>query len=176
MLNALLLSAAIQASNPSLPPQRRDKFTNWVLEEARERNLDPWVFQAIIHQETRWTATAVRREHDGSCSVGLGQINTRCGSEEVATLLNPHNNIKRMGKFLSRIRRACRRDCAGLGWLRAYNPGDAAYLAAVQAAVRSAHAQDGQRIVQGARAPVHVSRMQVHAASRPSGKRGLEGG
>jgi hypothetical protein len=118
----------------------------------------------------------VRRERDGSCSVGLGQINTRCGSSDVEILLSARNNISRMGYFLARIRRACRRDCANLGWLRAYNPGDPAYLAAVQAYVRNAHAQDGQRVVQRTRTTVHVPRVRVQTADRPSGERGLEGG
>lgn len=162
--SALLLSAAIQHSNPHLSHRERDRYASWVLEEAREHSLDPWIFPALINRETHWTATALRHEADGSCSVGLGQINVRCSSPEVVALQQPHANLHRMGAFLSRIRASCTHDCENLGWLRAYNPGDAEYLSAVQAAVRNAHAQDGQPAVRRVRAHLHASRVRGEEA------------
>ena len=161
MLSALL-SAAIHSSNPQLPPKEVARYTSWVIEEAREHSLDPWVFHAIIHRETHWTATAVRHERDGSCSVGLGQINTRCNSSDIKVLLNPRNNLSRMGYFLARIRRMCRKGCAELGWLRRYNPGDADYLHAVQAAVRSCH-EHTESAVSRVRPDLRPSGVRVHS-------------
>jgi hypothetical protein len=92
--------------------------------------------------------------------VGLGQINVRCGSPDVAVLRQPRENLRRMGAFLSHIRTSCTHDCENLGWLRAYNPGDAEYLSAVQAAVRKAHAQDGQPTVRRVRTHLHAPRVR----------------
>src|ERR1700727_1702240 len=164
LMISVLLAAAIQHSNPRLPPQDRAHYASWVQEEASAHSLDPWIFHALINRETRWTATAVRHERDGSCSVGLGQINVHCTASAMQPLLDPHANLRRMGSFLARIRSACRRDCDNLGWLRAYNPGNAEYLSAVQADVRKHHAEDGQQAVRRVRAVVYAPGVRLHAA------------
>lgn len=161
-----LLAVAIQVSNPRLPQQDSRRLASWVYEEARARRLDPWVIHALVNRETHWTASAVRHESNGTCSVGLGQINVPCTAAAMQPLLGPHVNLRRMGHFLAGIRAACRHDCDGLGWLRAYNPGDAEYLSAVQADVRKHHAEDGQPPVRRVRADVHVSGVRVQAADR----------
>ena len=155
MLMTALLAAAIQASNPQLLPQDSRRYASWVYAEASARKLDPWVFHALINRETHWTATAVRHEHDGTCSVGLGQINVPCTAPAMQPLLDPHVNLRRMGHFLARIRGACRHD-----------PGDAEYLSAVQADVRKHHAEDGQPPVRRVRADMRVSGVRVQAADR----------
>jgi hypothetical protein len=164
LMVSVLLAAAIQHSNPRLSPRDRAHYASWVREEARAHNLDPWIFHALINRETRWTATAVRHEGDGSCSVGLGQINVPCTAVAMQPLLDPRTNIHRMGSFLAKIRGACTRGCASLGWLKQYNPGNAEYLSAVQADVRKHHAEGGEQVVRGARAVVHLPRLRVQAA------------
>lgn len=161
-----LLVAAIQHSNPHLPPPDRDRYAHWVQAEARAHLLDPWIFVALINRETHWTATAVRHEGDGSCSVGLGQINVRCTAPAMQPLLDPRINLRHMGTFLARIRDACTHDCTNLGWLKQYNPGNAEYLSAVQADVRKHHAQDDQPALQTARAHVRVPRVQLQTTDR----------
>ena len=141
---ALLLSLAIQASNPKVQPREARLYARWVLREAAAQHADPWVFQAIIARETRWTPTEVRHETDGSCSVGLGQINVDCAPRIVAPLLDPRTNIRRVGAVLAHLKSSCRHDCQDLGWLRAYNPGSAAYFEAVLAAVQRYHAAMGR--------------------------------
>jgi hypothetical protein len=98
------------------------------MEEAGKNSLDPWVFHGIVWTESRWTAHVVRREQDGSCSVGLGQINVRCDSKQVKVLQDPRENLKKMGVFLGNLQTSCKKNCSGLGWLKAYNWNDKAYV------------------------------------------------
>jgi hypothetical protein len=141
MLLELALMAAIHKTNPELPSSTTRQYAQWVLAEAKKTSLDPWLFQALIHRESRWHPTVVRHERDGSCSVGLGQINGPCKPAVVAPMLDPHANIQRMGAFLSGARDRCRTDCGDLGWLRAYNPGDQVYLQAIKKAVANYHGE-----------------------------------
>lgn len=140
MVLELSLVLAIRQTNPKVTEPTAERYAAWVVEEATKRDLDPWLFQALIYKESRWTATALRREGDGSCSVGLGQINTVCEQEKIAPLQDPQANIQKMGEFLFNIRARCHRDCGGLRWLRAYNPGDRGYVATIEEAVKRYHA------------------------------------
>lgn len=128
MLEQLALILEIQISNPKLPAERAREYADWVLEEASKRSLDPWIFHAIFHTETRWKAGIVVHEKDGTCSVGLGGANVPCRSPQVQVLRDPHRNIQWVGTFLTRIRNACHHNCSGLGWLRAYNGGNRDYV------------------------------------------------
>jgi len=119
----LALMLEIQKSNPKLPPPKAQEYASWVLEEASSKSIDPWVFHAIIHTETRWTARVVVHEKNGSCSIGLGGANVSCRSPDVVRLQNPQENIRWIGAFLVGIRGRCRYNCSGLGWVRAYNGG-----------------------------------------------------
>lgn len=147
MLTELALALAIQKTNPKIPEATAQKYALWVLEESEKNDLDPWLFQALIHRETRWTAQAVRHESNGTCSVGLGQINGKCDEKVMAPLRDPRRNLHRMGELLVHMREVCTRKCQDLGWLRAYNPGSPAYLRAIQEAVKQYHAHYDQPAV-----------------------------
>ena len=159
MLIRLALAVAIQASNPSVPSETARTYATWVTHEAEEHHLDPWIFQAIIHRETRWTPGLTRHEVDGSCSVGLGQINVPCNNPRAKKLLDPHENIKRMADFLDGAKRECRTDCVNLGWLRAYNPGSHDYFVAIRDDVRRHHAQSRKSALLPVPARMHVAEM-----------------
>ena len=141
MLSKLVVAlvVAIQGVSPSLSHTTALKYARWVDRTAHERRLDPWIFVAIVDHETRWDARVVRHEHDGTCSVGLGQINVPCGDSYIAPLQDPRVNIRRMGKILQHLKSHCRYACEDLGWLRGYNPGSEQYLAGVQAEIRRHH-------------------------------------
>ena len=141
MLSKLVMAlvVAIQGASPALSHTTALRYARWVDGTAREYRLDPWIFVAIVDHETRWGARAVRHEHAGSCSVGLGQINGPCNNGFVAPLQDPHVNIRRMGKFLQHLKAGCRYSCEDLGWLQGYNPHDERYLAEVRAEVRKHH-------------------------------------
>jgi hypothetical protein len=123
------------------------KYAVWVLADAKQYHLDPWIFVAIVQRETRWVNGLVRYESNGSCSVGLGQINLSCDSPEIAPLRDARTNLQRMGQFLNHIRSSCKNNCRDLGWLRAYNPGSAEYFNSVREVVRVYDAQDGEPFV-----------------------------
>lgn len=176
MLTALVLAQAIQHTNPALSKETARQYASYVLTASKKHSLDPWIFQSIISRETRWQSVLVRREADGSCSVGLGQINGRCTEAVMAPLRDPRVNIFRMGTFLAHLRSTCRTDCQDLGWLRRYNPGSAAYLAAIQEAVRTHHAQDGQSAVLRVPAQVPAPRVLRHAPHRAGRDCGLDAG
>lgn len=128
MLTELALVLEIQKTNGALTAAKSKQYASWVMEEASKNDIDPWVFHSIVWVESRWTARVVRKEQDGSCSIGLGQINVRCDSKQVEVLQDPRENLKKMGTFLSGIKTTCKHDCAGLGWLKAYNGGDRNYV------------------------------------------------
>ena len=164
MLSSLVLALAIRASNPAVSPDRAQVYAKWVQHEAARRHLDPWLFQAIIDRETRWTPQAIRHESDGSCSVGLGQINGSCVESNTSALLDPHINIERMGLMLSRMRSSCRHDCEHLGWARAYNPGSPAYFEAVRKAVDAYHGQSPEPVVHRVRTEMPVPKLPREGA------------
>ena len=140
MLSKLVaLVAAIQGASPALSHTTALTYARWVDRTAHEYRLDPWIFVAIVDHETRWDAHAVRHEHDGSCSVGLGQINGSCSDGFIVPLQDPYINIRRMGAFLQHLKSSCRYSCGDLGWLRGYNSGSERYLSGVQAEVRKHH-------------------------------------
>jgi hypothetical protein len=137
MIDVLALVAAIRDVNPALTPDTAKDYAAWVVEASQQSDIDPWVFHAIIKHETKWTASGIRHENDGSCSIGLGQINVgNCRSSKVKTLLDPHYNLLLMGEFLYYVKGFCRRNCSKLNWLRAYNPGDPRYVSMVESHIR----------------------------------------
>lgn len=161
MLIEAALAVEIHRTNPALNDETRVQYASWVVEEATARDLDPWVFHAIIHVETRWKAGIVVHEHDGTCSVGLGGINVACDSSRAKDLRDPHANIQAVGVFLTRIRRRCAyRWCSdhnGLGWLRMYNGGQDYVTRLVGPIVERCHAAyPAQSIVGEVQAEVHV--------------------
>lgn len=134
-----MIAMAIHSINPVLPDATVRDYAATVVEQADRHALDPWLIVEIVHRETHWIPTLpVRHEHDGSCSVGLGQINVPCGPQ-MAPLLEPHANLRRTASVLDKLRGHCMKDCGGLGWVRAYNPGSKVYGPAIVAAVKARH-------------------------------------
>jgi len=132
----LTVAIAIHSINPALPePTARE----YAAEVVRQGDLDPWLLVEIIHRETHWIPDLVRHEQDGSCSVGLGQINGSCLQAFVTPLLDPHANIRRVADVLRWLRGHCRTRCEALGWVRSYNPGSRTYGAAIIKAVQKRH-------------------------------------
>jgi len=168
MLIELALAQAIRQSNPGLSEARAAQYAEWVFHEAHTNKLDPWLIQAIVHRETHWRSGSVRHENNGSCSVGLGQVNTRCDEASVQPLLNPQYNLHRVGRLLSLMRSLCKKDCKRLGWVRMYNPGSREYLAAIKEAVKNYHAQNGQPSVLRVQTRVLASRMLRESSPRTS--------
>ena len=158
MLSKLVLALvlAIQSTNPLLSTQTVRRYATWVAKEAEAHSLDPWLFPAIVRRETHWSTLEVRHESDGTCSVGLGQINGPCTRQAVLPMLDPHKNIRRMAEYLAHFRATCRTDCGDLGWLRAYNPGSPSYFEAVREAVHQYHAQAPQPAVRRVRPRLHT--------------------
>ncbi len=133
----LSIALAIASVNPEAPAER---YASWVLEVAEPRGLDPWLVFEIVRRESRWASDVVRGEENGTCSVGLGQVNGPCvRATWVRPMLDPHANLRKTAEVLAAKRQACRNSCGGLGWVRGYNPGDKSYAPAVIAAVAAHH-------------------------------------
>lgn len=141
MLVEAALALEIHRINPSVSQQKSVVYAHWVMEEAEPRGIDPWIFHSLIYQESRWTPSVVAHEKNGSCSVGLGQINVSCNSPQVALLKQPRENLRRMGSFLGKLKTGCKERCEELGWLRGYNPGSPQYLVEIRKRVDENHAR-----------------------------------
>lgn len=131
LLQALALS--IMLANPGLNRTQAEGYSKALLTRANENNLDPWLMEALITKESRWISTAVRRENNDSCSVGLGQINLPvCDPAKVAQLQAPLENIRRTARHLALARDLClkvwpEKKCSQNGWVGLYNPGNRTY-------------------------------------------------
>ena len=136
---ALQLALAIQTANHSLPARQARRLAAVVMEQSAERQLDPWLLYELVYRESRWTPTALRREWDGTCSVGLGQINVACDKDAIAPFFDPVVNLRKIGEYLEHFRKSCKQDCEGGLWLRGYNPGSSTYAPAILAAVAKRH-------------------------------------
>jgi hypothetical protein len=141
MLLEAALTLEIQRTNPKVPTPTAQDYTRWVLEQAQERDIDPWVFHAIIHIESRWSYWAFRKEQDGTCSVGLGQINVKCDSPRAKELKDAHTNILAMGEFLGHLKDKCHQKCDNLRWVIPYNAGNPEYIGWVRKRVGDEHAR-----------------------------------
>jgi hypothetical protein len=135
----LRIALALHQINPALPQVSARDYASIVLAQAKAHALDPWLIVELVHRETHWIPSLVRHEHDGSCSVGAGQINGPCTRAFIDAMLEPHANLVRTAAVLGHLRQTCRKDCGEMGWLRGYNPGDATYGPAIVAAVRARH-------------------------------------
>lgn len=142
MFNIFALVLAIQDTNPKLSKETALEYAGWVKEASDQSGIDPWLFHAIIKHETSWNNNkSVRHETDGTCSIGLGQINLKyCWSKKRDILLNPHYNILLMGETLFYMKGFCKKNCANYGWLRYYNPGDPTYAFMAKREMRRAEA------------------------------------
>jgi Transglycosylase SLT domain len=147
------IALAIMAINPIMPAPQVRELSAVVIEQSMDKSIDPWLIVELVRKETHWIPSAVRHETDGTCSVGLGQINTSCALEHMRPLLDPVTNLRRTASILAAAKRACREDCGGGMWLRAYNPGDSAYAPAILAAV-AAHGAKRGASPNGAKTPM----------------------
>ncbi len=135
LLQALALS--ILVTNPGLNPVQAEVYSKALVEQAEKNNLDPWLMEALISKESRWNAMALRREENGSCSVGLGQINlVVCDPVKVTWLQAPLENIRRTARHLAMGREICpkiksEKKCSQNAWVGLYNPGNRTYASDV---------------------------------------------
>lgn len=142
MLIEAALVLEMQRTNPRVNTRTAHKYAEWVLEESTQHVLDPWLIFSLVYVESRWTAVVVRPEGDGSCSVGLGQMNVAtCDPIEIERLVDPRENLRRVGHRLALLRRVCKNDCEGIRWLRGYNPGSKSYVSKVEGVLARAHAE-----------------------------------
>lgn len=118
----LLMAAAIVSRQPALPQEKADLYAKVIVEESTERQLDPWVFFAIIDIESRWKATAINYEKRGGCSVGLGGIYTsKCTDKQVARLMDPVTNLRRSAAIQQQSMQWCETRKCPHGWVFLYN-------------------------------------------------------
>jgi hypothetical protein len=139
---ALKLALAIHQINPLVTMSVARGWASVVVHESTTRDLDPWLLVELVHRETHWIPRLVRHETDGTCSVGLGQINMRCGSSELPQMLRPALNLKRTAALLAHFRDVSVRNGYGrrpAAWLWMYNPGSPTYAPAILAAVFERH-------------------------------------
>jgi hypothetical protein len=157
MLIETALMLEIQRTNPRRVDENKAAlYSGWVVEQAREHNLDPWLLHSLIYVESRWVAKVVRLEGDKSCSVGLGQINVAdCNEQKIRKLQDPHENLRHIGARLELLQRTCKKNCEGLGWLQGYNPGSKSYVRLVETVLRRCH-DDHESIVREVHARLHV--------------------
>ncbi len=131
------LALLIQAANPSLAPSRSQDYSQALVQFAEQEGVDPLLVESVIFHESRWRSSAFRKENNGSCSVGLGQINIPgCDPTKIALLKNPLTNIRRVVRHLSLCREVCPKarkpkKCVHHGWVGLYNPGDPTYVARI---------------------------------------------
>ena len=104
-----------------------------MVQSAAQEKVDPRLVEAIIFNESRWVAGAFHAESNGTCSVGLGQINVvDCDPAKMAALRDPVVNIRRVAAHLAAIKKFCPKvrpykKCVRRGWIGLYNPGDPTY-------------------------------------------------
>jgi hypothetical protein len=163
MLIEAALALEIHRTNPALPAGTVRQYAAWVLEEARARDFDPWLFHGVIVIESRWTAGVVRVEGNHTCSVGLGQINVRCDGRHIAPLKEPRANLRRMGAMFDALRHACVTLCDEAGWLRGYNPGDGTYTRRVLAILSRCHVLYSEPALCRVHPHMHVSGLRGEA-------------
>jgi hypothetical protein len=131
------LALAIHHINPMLPQSTVREFASEVALQADRHALDPWLIIELVHRETHWIPSLVRHEKDGTCSVGLGQINVQC--RDVKPFLEPHANLRRTAFILNRLRERCKLQCAGSSWLAGYNRGSHGYATSILTAASAHH-------------------------------------
>ena len=129
---------AIGQSQPSMPAKQLTSYAQVVQDEAKKHDIDPFTIVAIVHNESRWRASAV--SPDGE-DFGLGQIRARyrkgcrpdipaaqdsspsC-SVVKANLLNGASNIRSMANTITAWRTKCRkvtgRKALLVRWLHGY--------------------------------------------------------
>ena len=159
MLIEAALIIEMHRSNPAMDDKTAEAYAGWVVEESENHKLDPWLVYSLVHVESRWKTSAFRLEGDGTCSVGLGQINVpNCDPWTIERLHDPHHNLKTVTLRLDLLRRICRKKCEGIGFVRGYNPGDRSYLRLIGQVLERCH-DDYEPALREVRTGMHVSRV-----------------
>lgn len=115
----------------------------FILAEAKAVGIDPLKLAAVVHTESRGQAGVIRRETNGSCSVGLGGVNVPdCDQVAVDHLLQAQANLRAAAVILKRGEEWCHARptwavCRRGGPIAMYNPGDRAYPARVRATMKA---------------------------------------
>lgn len=122
MLLELALVTAIHKSNPHLTSPMVQRLAHVLTQESRERSLDPWMFFAIVQQESGWTPTAMHRYRSHRwCDAGLAQVHVRCTRRLVLPLLNPETNLRRAAQIQQTAMTYCRQNACEKSWVFLYN-------------------------------------------------------
>jgi hypothetical protein len=167
MLLEAALALEIHRTNPAVSETTAKQYAHWVVAEAAPQGIDPWVFHGIAFHESRWTAGAVKHEGNGTCSVGLGQINVKdCNSNRISVLKDPRLNIRAMAILLGKLKKNCQTNCGELGWIRGYNAGDTTYVPTIRQKVDQAHAHYRESALREVPARVHLRRGQRSQVQR----------
>lgn len=118
MLRASAIAAAIAVATPSLPTAARDSYARSIEASAAKHKLDPLLFVAIIHGESRFRSGLIGGLNQ-QC-VGLGQVclhiypecqagfTTEACLARRAELADPTTNIKTIGVHLAKWRTWCK--------------------------------------------------------------------
>ncbi len=171
MLLQATLSLLIQQSNTSLPPKVVENYAHVLADTAERHDLDPLLLEAIVHIESRYKANAIHYENDGSCSVGLGQINVReCTPGVVDRLTSPTLNLERAAFILVKAKEICpkvRKNCAKLGWVGLYNPGDRTYSSRIRQTMKE-HRAIAKSAVREVRSELYVPELSGQASDGTS--------
>lgn len=115
----------------------------FIVAEAKAVGVDPIKLAAIVHTESRGQAGVIRRETNGSCSVGLAGVNVPdCDQAAVDHLLQAQANLRAAAVILKRGEEWCRdrptwAACRRGGPIAMYNPGDRAYPKRVMATMKA---------------------------------------
>ena len=81
-----------------------------IFSTAAEAKVDPYTLGAIVYLESRGQAHIVSKERNGSCSVGLGQVNVPdCAPERISALRAPAYNLRVSAQILRANERWCRK-------------------------------------------------------------------
>lgn len=137
-------------------------YSQAVVQSAAKEKVDPWLVEAIIFNESRWRSGSFRQESNGTCSVGLGQINVPdCNPDRIARLKEPETNIGQVARFLVRIQELCprvwpKKKCVHGGWVGLYNSGDPTYAKRVLLRTKE-HARHRESHLRAVRPGLHAS-------------------
>jgi hypothetical protein len=81
-----------------------------IVATASAEHVDPRTLAAIVFLESRGQPHLVSNERNGTCSVGLGQVNVAdCDPVKMSALHDPAYNLRVSAKILKANRRWCRR-------------------------------------------------------------------
>lgn len=140
MLLEIALATAIHKTNPRLLPQTAQRWAHILVQESETRGLDPWVFFAIVHQESRWVPNVIHQyPKHRYCDVGLSQIHVRCHNRWVQPLLNPELNLHRSAQIQQEAMKYCLQSVCEKGWVFLYNHSGEYVLAVNQEAEEARH-------------------------------------